>query len=246
VKDGDTAYDIAIGFRDLILSRLNNDGYIDSTGSQTGDSAFSVGGLMQVVTGGNATSVQFQFRTGMNVGSAAISFDVVQIDLGERFFSATDAATNYYGSLQLQSLSDQPITIQLGESAVLAQHGFFEQNIGDIDFNPNAASSFTAVSGLTVSTSEAASEAIAVLDAALEKISDYRSNLGALENRLGHTISNLSNVVENTAASQSRILDADFAVEAANLARAQILQQAGSAMLAQANAAPQNVLSLLG
>ena len=73
-----------------------------------------------------------------------------------------------------------------------------------------------------------------------------RSNLGAIENRLGHTVSNLSNVVENTSAAQSRIQDADFALEAAALARAQILQQAGTAMLAQASAAPQSVLSLLG
>ena len=85
-----------------------------------------------------------------------------------------------------------------------------------------------------------------MLNNAIQDISDMRSNLGAVENRLGHTVSNLSNVVENTSAAQSRIQDADFALEAAALARAQILQQAGTAMLAQANAAPQNVLSLLG
>ena len=81
---------------------------------------------------------------------------------------------------------------------------------------------------------------------AIQDISDMRSSLGAIENRLGHTVSNLSNVVENTSAAQSRIQDADFALEAAALARAQILQQAGTAMLAQANAVPQTVLSLLG
>jgi flagellin len=102
------------------------------------------------------------------------------------------------------------------------------------------------VSGVSVATSAAAEAAIDALDAALETVNGYRGDLGAVQNRLNHTVSNLANVVENTAASQSRILDADFAVEAAALARAQILQQAGTAMLAQANAAPQNVLSLLG
>ena len=87
---------------------------------------------------------------------------------------------------------------------------------------------------------------LTVLNNAIQDISDMRSNLGAVENRLGHAVSNLSNVVENTSAAQSRIQDADFALEAAALARAQILQQAGTAMLAQANATPQNVLSLLG
>ena len=104
----------------------------------------------------------------------------------------------------------------------------------------------TAVSGLSVSTADAANEALSVLNTAIQDISDMRSNLGAVENRLGHTVSNLSNVVENTSAARSRIEDADFAVESATLARAQILQQAGTAMLAQANAAPQSVLSLLG
>ena len=85
-----------------------------------------------------------------------------------------------------------------------------------------------------------------MLSTAIQDISDMRSSLGAIENRLGHTVSNLSNVVENTSAAQSRIQDADFALEAAALARAQILQQAGTAMLAQANAVPQTVLSLLG
>jgi flagellin len=85
-----------------------------------------------------------------------------------------------------------------------------------------------------------------VLDQAIVQVGINRAQLGAIENRLDHTVSNLANVVENTEAAKSRIQDADFAYESAQLARAQILQQAGTAMLAQANAAPQNVLSLLG
>ncbi|SVE48814.1 uncharacterized protein METZ01_LOCUS501668, partial [marine metagenome] len=87
--------------------------------------------------------------------------------------------------------------------------------------------------------------AIKVLDGAIEKISSMRSDLGAIENRLNHTVSNLMNVSENTAAARSRINDADYSIESANLAKAQVLQQAGTAMLAQANARSQLVLQLL-
>jgi len=76
-------------------------------------------------------------------------------------------------------------------------------------------------------------------------VSAMKANYGASQNRLQYTISNLLNVVEFTTAARSRIQDADFAVEAARLAKAQVLQQSGTAMLAQANAQPQMILSLI-
>ena len=85
----------------------------------------------------------------------------------------------------------------------------------------------------------------ATIESAIAKVDAYRSDLGAAANRLDHTVSNLMNRVENQSAAKSRILDADYAVESANLAKAQVLQQAGTAMLAQANASGQGVLSLL-
>lgn len=91
-----------------------------------------------------------------------------------------------------------------------------------------------------------ANETIQRIDAALTSVSDLRSTFGAIQNRFESTIANLSTTVESLTASRSRIQDADFAAETANLTRAQILQQAGTAILAQANALPQNVLSLLG
>ena len=84
------------------------------------------------------------------------------------------------------------------------------------------------------------------VDAALSSVSDLRSTFGAIQNRFESVVTSLSTTSENLSAARSRILDADFAAETANLTRAQILQQAGTAMLAQANAIPQNVLSLLG
>jgi flagellin len=95
---------------------------------------------------------------------------------------------------------------------------------------------------LDVSSSNAAIDAI---DSALTSINSARADLGAIQNRFESVVTNLQTTSENLSASRSRIQDTDFAAETANLTRAQILQQAGTAMLAQANALPQNVLSLL-
>lgn len=103
----------------------------------------------------------------------------------------------------------------------------------------------SSVASIDISTAAGAQKAIDTIDAALEQINETRGDLGAINNRLDFTINNLSNVSENVAAARSRIEDADFAAESAALSRAQVLQQAGTAMLAQANAAPQQVLSLL-
>ncbi|MBI5753003.1 MAG: flagellin FliC [Hydrogenophilales bacterium] len=106
-------------------------------------------------------------------------------------------------------------------------------------------STLTTTGVLTVTTSGAASGALVNLDSDIERISTIRSTFGAVQNRFEAVISNLTNYVENLSASRSRILDADFAAETANLTRGQILQQAGTAVLSQANALPQTALSLL-
>lgn len=102
-----------------------------------------------------------------------------------------------------------------------------------------------ALDKLDISTAEGANAALTAIDNALGSINSARANMGAVQNRFGATISTLAANAENLTAAMSRIKDADFASETANLTRAQILQQAGTAMLAQANTLPQNVLSLL-
>lgn len=102
------------------------------------------------------------------------------------------------------------------------------------------------VNAVDISTAAGAGTAITAVDAALTTVNDDRAYLGAVQNRFESTIANLQTTSENLSASRSRIQDADFAAETAALTRGQILQQAGTAMLAQANAAPQNVLSLIG
>ena len=92
---------------------------------------------------------------------------------------------------------------------------------------------------------EVVADQLDAIDTALAQVDDFRSSLGAIQNRFESTIANLNNTVTNLSAARSRIEDADYAVEVSNMTRAQILQQAGTSVLAQANQVPQTVLSLL-
>lgn len=102
------------------------------------------------------------------------------------------------------------------------------------------------VKDIDISTAKGAQESVYIIDAALQSIDSQRASLGAAQNRFDSTISNLQNVSENASAARGRIQDTDYAAETANLTKNQILQQAGTAILAQANQLPQAVLSLLG
>ncbi|PXX91072.1 flagellin [Marinobacter vulgaris] len=131
--------------------------------------------------------------------------------------------------------------------------------VSDSDFNVTATTfgvqnSGTAIGALqanqtvndvSVLDREKAGEAIQTIDFALDKVNSLRAELGAVQNRFESTISNIASTSQNLSAANSRILDADFAAETANLAKSQVLQQAGISVLAQANARPQQVLSLL-
>ncbi|MCF7498546.1 flagellin [Pseudoalteromonas sp. L1] len=110
-----------------------------------------------------------------------------------------------------------------------------------------ASSQLNDVNSINISTSQAsAQEAIDVIDSAIAQIDSQRASLGAVQNRFGHTISNLANISENVSASRSRIQDTDFATETAHMTKNQILQQAGTSILSQANQLPQAALSLIG
>ena len=111
--------------------------------------------------------------------------------------------------------------------------------------NDGLGANASTISSIAITTASKASDAIQVIDRALQDIASEQAKLGAVSNRLDHTISNLGNVVINTEASQSRIEDADFAKVTGDLTKSQIMSQAATAMLAQANASKQGVLSLL-
>ena len=157
----------------------------------------------------------------------------LQTALGEALNQATFGSTNLYvGS----SASIVAISIQAGA------------NTGDaVSINLTSAGVANA-SGLGITAidlSSDASAAIGLVDTALTRVATQRAQLGAYQAQLESTVRNLSNVAENTAAAAGRIMDTDYAAETANLTKAQILQQAATSVLAQANAQPQAVLSLL-
>jgi len=143
-------------------------------------------------------------------------------------YASIDATT---GFLSLSSSEDLTIGAGAGTTAL-------GLTAGDLAATGN-------LTTVNVLDPDGANDAIQRVDAALTSVSGLRSTLGAIQNRFQSVINSLQAVSENLSASRSRILDTDFAAETASLTRAQILQQAGTAMVAQANSAPQNVLSLL-
>ena len=139
--------------------------------------------------------------------------------------------------------SGQALTIQVG-----AETGSkYTVTISTIALSATSATGVgsSLATATSISSVTAANSSMGILDTAIQKINDYRSQLGSKQNRLEHTVANMASVIENQTSARSRIMDADFAVETANMTRGQILQQAGTAMLAQANQMPSQVLSLL-
>ncbi len=150
---------------------------------------------------------------------------------------ATGAAVD---QISLKSVNGGEVSVKYGDNITnanaLSFTGLLERN---------ATEGAGSVASIDISTEAGAQKAIGIIDKALEQVNATRADLGAANNRLDFTVSNLSNISEKTSAARSRIMDADFAAETANLSRSQVLQQAASAMLAQSNARPQQVLSLL-
>lgn len=140
------------------------------------------------------------------------------------------------------------VAIANGRVTLDSQQSFAVTDAGSglvIGATTGTSSALKAVSTLDVTTYDNSQLALAIVDSALAAVNNQRAQYGALQNRFQSTVSNLQATSENLSASRSRIQDTDFAAETANLTRAQILQQAGTAMLSQANQLPQNVLSLL-
>ncbi|HCL86969.1 MAG TPA: flagellin FliC [Comamonadaceae bacterium] len=154
------------------------------------------------------------------------------------------SATQFNGESILQTTGNY--TFQVGANA--AAENQITINSSDISLNGDASMSAVTLgtsSALNTSSAGANTAVIAALDDALSAVNGRRATLGALQSRFENTVSYLRTAVENQSQARSRIMDADFAAETANLSRTQILQQAGTAMIAQANQLPQNVLKLL-
>lgn len=158
-----------------------------------------------------------------------------------RIIQTTEFAGN---SLLNAAGGSETLTFQVGASGTASN----QLTISTVSMTGIAgyAASLTATGTVNVSNAANASAALSALSTALDTVNQSRATYGALQNRFEAVISNLQNYAENLTAARSRIQDADFAAETANLTRAQILQQAGVSILAQANTLPQTALSLLG
>jgi flagellin len=166
-------------------------------------------------------------------------------------FSSAAVATSLGFDANTDAASAAATTIIATGNLTLQSNSNFELAGSNADIGFNAAgvygvNSDKSVDSVDISSRSGAVEALDVIDLALEHVSASRAKLGALQNRLESTINNLSTTSENLSASRSRILDADFAAETAQLSRNQIIQQAGVSILAQANQQPQVALALLG
>ncbi|KAB7766559.1 flagellin [Xanthomonas sp. LMG 12461] len=190
---------------------------------------------------------------GVSIASVSVAVGDVDTDVAKKIASAINdklAQTGVYASLdssnklKLESVKGgQDFSFTAG-SATGATGITFDQS--------GIAASATAAAGTTnflkdvdISTFQGAQKALSIIDNALTSVNSSRADMGAIQNRFTSTIANLSSTSENLSASRSRIRDTDYAKETAELTRTQILQQAGTAMLAQAKQAPQSVLSLL-
>ncbi|MDQ6685646.1 MAG: flagellin [Pseudomonadota bacterium] len=179
--------------------------------------------------------------TGSGVALAAA--DGRNISIGYAAGGFTTSQASDFG-LSATALTGGTINVNYVAPSGTTGNVVFAQTGGFVGTNAIAATG-TAVGALDISTVNGANAALASIDAALRLVDGTRAQLGAVQNRFSSTIQNLQTSSENVSASRSRIQDADFAMETANLSRAQILQQAGTAMIAQANQLPQTVLQLL-
>ena len=167
------------------------------------------------VTGGDDAAMLASLQAGLDAASLDIT-------------AAAGSGTGKF-TLTADNKVATPITVTIGGSAT----GTATTGTGSM------------LSAIDITTSDKATAALATITAAIEQVAGHRASYGALQNRLEYTVSNLMNVAEWTNAARSRIEDADFAAESARLAKAQVLQQTGTAMLAQANAASQLALQLI-
>src|SRR5690554_2870847 len=202
---------------------------INASSGKTGITAEVDGGKMKLIqeSGKDIVIEGFTNNGGGTVGLESSSGDTTTLTAG-----ATDSA-RIAGEVTFDSATSFAVSSDVGGAtglfAATTAYGSTTETLADID----------------ISDFDGASSAMRVLDSALETINSIRADLGAVQNRLESTIANLSTTAENLSAARSRIQDADFAAESANLARTQVLQQAGLSVLAQANARPQQVLQLL-
>ena len=195
------------------------------------------------------------YRSGQQTDTSAKKVQLIN-SFADQTGVFAELISNSEGSqvFRLNSVNNRPISIDLGNESIgtyggFTSHGLREINVGDAVYDTtkptDGGGSGSSITGLNVLSQSTATDALKAIDSAIEQVSQSRSQLGAYQNRLIATVNNLTNVVTNTEQSRSRILDTDYSKETTQLAKSQIIQQAATAMLAQANQQPQTVLALL-
>jgi flagellin len=181
-----------------------------------------------------------------DLGSGAWAVDIARnstnANTGIKFSNVGSAVRGVTaGTFNVSNVSGG--TFQVGANVAATDQ--ISLSIADLRITSGTTGAFTALSGIDVTNTANNATAQSLIDAAITKVSDIRGSLGAVQNRFESTIANLQVTTENLAASESRIRDTDMALEMVSFTRHQVLMQAGTAMLAQANSAPQSVLRLL-
>lgn len=195
-------------------------------------------GAMQEITSSlqRIRQLAVQSQNGINSSSdrlalqkevSALKTEISRIGATTQFAGVNLLTGSYSAAFLVGANGGQTISVNLSRSG-----GFGASGLG--------------VGTLSVQTASQASAALTAIDSAISTIGSARADLGALQNRFQSTIRNLSNIVENVSGARSRIKDTDFATETADLTKNQILQQASTTVLSQANQRPQSALSLLG
>ncbi|MFH0730470.1 MAG: flagellin [Pseudomonadota bacterium] len=239
-------YNTAITAGSVLINGVSIGAISASTGAV--DRGADVAAAINAITSQTGVTATFNTTTGA-VGLTAADGRNITIEKSANA-GADDTSTGLTTGIATVTLGSDTtrskVTLSSTSSAGITIGGSAEANAGlTAGYSAATVSAGAGVSSLDLTTSGNAGNAITIVDAALATIDSARGELGAIQNRFESTIANLQNVAENVTAARSRIVDADFASETASMTRSQVMQQAGVAMLAQANQLPQAVLSLL-
>ena len=246
-SDNSTSQTIAVTITDVDDLTILRDAF---------NSASGVTGVTASFFEGDQSALLLTHATGEDIAFTNVTFDTNTTTMTLQALEAdASTAADTTGATAGDGANDFMVTGTVTASSIAAftvagdgtdDAGFFDTDATDSDTTETGGTAtLTALSSIDIGTQTGSGTAIEIIDGAIDMVNDIRSDLGAVSNRLDKTINNLTNVMENTTASKSQITDADFAAETSNLTKAQILSQAATSMLAQANASKQNLLALL-
>ncbi|BES70889.1 B-type flagellin [Marinobacter nanhaiticus D15-8W] len=265
---GDSAADVA-----KKVNNISDVTGVTASARTSADATFAAGGAYSLdIQSDNSDAVTVSFSLSAGTGQSALSAAVTAINDATSKTGVTAQVNDDATGITLTNAKGENISITAngaqagavtmggqsvtadGEQLTLTGEVTFDSDrsfslsattAGEVVTAASEVSDLEKVSELDITSVSGATDAIAIVDSALNAVNSQRAKFGALQSRMESTISNLQTTSENLSAANSRILDADFAAETAKLSKSQVLQQAGISVLAQANARPQQVLSLL-